>query len=145
LRSDDDPEVLKRRIEAYREQTAPLVDYYRWQGALKSVDGMAPIPAVARAIDLALDPSPAESPAKQDPTRRSKTSGVGSTKKKRGTETKVSAKGKSRASDARKGAKVKAKPVSAKRSSKARAPKRKVTKPARDRRAKTKKSARTGR
>jgi len=54
LRSDDDPEVLKRRIGAYREQTAPLVDYYRWQGSLKSVDGMAPIPAVASAIDRAL-------------------------------------------------------------------------------------------
>src|SRR5215211_7312164 len=40
LRSDDDPGVLRRRIEAYRDQTAPLVDYYRWQGTLKSVDGM---------------------------------------------------------------------------------------------------------
>src|SRR5262245_15875498 len=54
LRSDDDPEVLKRRVEAYREQTAPLVDYYRWQGTLKSVDGMASIPNVAKAIDRAL-------------------------------------------------------------------------------------------
>ena len=54
LRSDDDPEVLKRRIEAYRDQTAPLVDYYRWQGTLKSVDGMAPIEEVAAAIDRAL-------------------------------------------------------------------------------------------
>jgi adenylate kinase len=55
LRSDDDPEVLKRRIEAYHDQTAPLVDYYRWQRSLKSVDGMAPIPEVARQIDRALD------------------------------------------------------------------------------------------
>ena len=54
LRPDDDPEVLKTRIEAYREQTAPLVDYYRWQNALKSVDGMAPIEEVAKAIDRAL-------------------------------------------------------------------------------------------
>src|SRR5882757_6666444 len=54
LRSDDDPEVLKRRVEAYREQTAPLVDYYRWQGNLKTVDGMAPIADVAKAIDRAL-------------------------------------------------------------------------------------------
>jgi adenylate kinase len=54
LRSDDDPEVLKRRISAYRDQTAPLVDYYRWQGSLKTVDGMAEIPEVARAIDQAL-------------------------------------------------------------------------------------------
>ena len=60
LRSDDDPEVLKRRIEAYREQTAPLVDYYRWQGSLKSVDGMAPIPVVAHAIDRALAAAPAK-------------------------------------------------------------------------------------
>ena len=29
LRADDDPEVLKRRLLAYRRQTAPLVDYYR--------------------------------------------------------------------------------------------------------------------
>jgi adenylate kinase len=54
LRADDDPDVLKRRLEAYREQTAPLVDYYRWQGSLRSVDGMAAIPVVARAIDQAL-------------------------------------------------------------------------------------------
>src|SRR5215203_845906 len=59
LRSDDDPEVLKRRLEAYREQTAPLVDYYRWQGSLRTVDGMAPIPDVARAIDQALAAGPA--------------------------------------------------------------------------------------
>ena len=54
LRADDDPEVLKRRLEAYREQTAPLVDYYRWQGSLRTIDGMAPIDDVARAIDRAL-------------------------------------------------------------------------------------------
>ena len=28
LRADDNPEVLKGRLEAYRAQTAPLVDYY---------------------------------------------------------------------------------------------------------------------
>ena len=54
LRSDDDPEKLKRRVEIYHEQTAPLVDYYRLEGALKTVDGMAAIPEVASAIDRAL-------------------------------------------------------------------------------------------
>jgi adenylate kinase len=54
LRADDDPEVLKRRLEAYREQTAPLVDYYRWQGSLHSIDGMAPIEKVSQGIDKAL-------------------------------------------------------------------------------------------
>ncbi len=65
LRSDDDPEVLKRRVEAYREQTAPLVDYYRWQGSLKSVDGMKSIEEVAAAIDRALsEPPPKKATAK---------------------------------------------------------------------------------
>jgi adenylate kinase len=54
LRADDDPEKLKRRVEIYHEQTAPLVDYYRLEGALKTVDGMATIPEVASAIDRAL-------------------------------------------------------------------------------------------
>jgi adenylate kinase len=54
LRPDDNPEVLRTRIEAYREQTAPLVDYYRLQGALKSVNGTAPISEVATEIDQVL-------------------------------------------------------------------------------------------
>jgi adenylate kinase len=58
VRSDDDPEVLKRRLDAYREQTAPLVDYYRWQGSLKSVDGMQEIDAVESAIHKALTEKP---------------------------------------------------------------------------------------
>ena len=63
LRSDDDPEVLKRRLDAYREQTAPLVDYYRWQGSLKSVDGMQPIDDVESAIHKALtEPPPVRKP-----------------------------------------------------------------------------------
>ncbi len=55
LRTDDDPEKLKRRVEIYHEQTAPLIDYYRLEGLLKSVDGMARIPEVASAIDRVLD------------------------------------------------------------------------------------------
>ena len=54
LRDDDSPEVLHKRLEAYREQTAPLIDYYRQQGSLRSVNGMAPISEVAAAIDKAL-------------------------------------------------------------------------------------------
>jgi adenylate kinase len=54
LRADDNPEVLRKRIEAYRAQTAPLIDYYGGRGVLKTVDGMAAIPEVAGAIDRAL-------------------------------------------------------------------------------------------
>jgi adenylate kinase len=51
VRADDNPEVLKQRLHAYREQTSPLIDYYANRGALKSLDGMATIPEVASAID----------------------------------------------------------------------------------------------
>src|SRR5256714_7784910 len=51
LRKDDDPEVLKTRLEAYRRQTAPLIEYYREKGLLRAVDGMRPIDEVTEAID----------------------------------------------------------------------------------------------
>jgi len=54
LRPDDNPQVLHRRLEAYRHQTAPLIAYYRRHGMLHSVDGMAPISDVAAAIEQTL-------------------------------------------------------------------------------------------
>ncbi len=54
VRPDDSPEVLAKRLEVYREQTAPVSAYYAETGRLKLIDGMAPIDAVARAIDDAL-------------------------------------------------------------------------------------------
>jgi adenylate kinase len=54
VRADDDPEVLKRRLGAYRAQTAPLIDYYGKKGTLKSIDGMASIAEVGAAIDQIL-------------------------------------------------------------------------------------------
>lgn len=54
LRADDNPEVLHRRLQAYREQTAPLIAYYQRHGIVRSVDGMAPIREVAAAIDQTL-------------------------------------------------------------------------------------------
>ena len=57
LRADDSPEVLHRRLVAYREQTAPLIAYYRQHGMLRSVDGMAPIPEVATQIEKRADGS----------------------------------------------------------------------------------------
>jgi len=54
LRSDDNPEVLKQRLSAYRKQTAPLVEHYQQKGLLKRVDGMRAIAEVAAAIDRAL-------------------------------------------------------------------------------------------
>lgn len=54
LRADDNPETLKKRLDAYRTQTAPLVNYYRNGGTLRTIDGMLPIDAVTHAIHLLL-------------------------------------------------------------------------------------------
>ena len=54
LRPDDNPETLEKRVHAYRVQTAPLVSYYHNHRLLRSTDGMAPIEAVATAIDRIL-------------------------------------------------------------------------------------------
>jgi adenylate kinase len=59
LRSDDNPEVLRQRLAAYRALTAPLVAYYRKQNVLRTVNGMTRIPEVTAAIDKVLSPEPA--------------------------------------------------------------------------------------
>lgn len=51
VRKDDNPQAFAQRLTAYRQQTAPLSEFYRSTGRLKTVDGMAPIDDVSRAID----------------------------------------------------------------------------------------------
>ncbi len=53
-RADDNPEILHRRLLAYRAQTAPLAGYFQLQSVLRSVDGMATVDEVSRAIDTVL-------------------------------------------------------------------------------------------
>lgn len=53
-RPDDNPESFKVRLDAYNNQTAPLLPYYKGQGKLVEVDGMASIDQVAAGIDEAL-------------------------------------------------------------------------------------------
>jgi adenylate kinase len=50
IRKDDNPEVFKTRLAAYRAQTAPLSAYYQSRGVLKGVDGMKAIDEVTREI-----------------------------------------------------------------------------------------------
>ena len=59
IRSDDNPEVLKGRLFAYREQTAPLVGYYASKGLLERVDGMAAVDDVSAQISRILAPAKA--------------------------------------------------------------------------------------
>jgi adenylate kinase len=53
-RKDDNAETVKARLVAYREQTAPILPYYRAKGLLQQVDGMADLDDVTTAIDAVL-------------------------------------------------------------------------------------------
>ena len=48
-RDDDKPEAIQKRLEVYREQTAPLIAYYRERGLLKDIDAR---PAAAEVLEL---------------------------------------------------------------------------------------------
>jgi adenylate kinase len=69
VRADDNAEALKKRLDAYRTQTAPLTDYYAAKGALEKVDGMASIDEVTAAIAALLEAgeAPVATPAVVEP------------------------------------------------------------------------------
>lgn len=50
-RADDTEATVRSRLDVYRRQTAPLVEYYRRTGKLEAVDGMGAVDEVAREID----------------------------------------------------------------------------------------------
>ena len=49
-RSDDNADVLAKRLKVYHENTAPVLPYYEAKGLLKTVDGMSDIDDVAHEI-----------------------------------------------------------------------------------------------
>jgi adenylate kinase len=53
-RADDRPEAVATRFAAYRNQTAPILPYYRDRGILFTVDGMTDIDDVTRQIEAVL-------------------------------------------------------------------------------------------
>jgi adenylate kinase len=80
LRPDDHPDVLRRRLLAYRDQTAPLVTYYRLQSTLRQVDGMAAVSDVARAIDDVVEQARAGKSCGRAPDKRSQSRSAGKRK-----------------------------------------------------------------
>jgi adenylate kinase len=50
-RPDDRPEAVRKRFEVYRQQTAPILPYYRDHGILSTIDGMGEMDAVTRQIE----------------------------------------------------------------------------------------------
>lgn len=50
-RQEDAPEVVKKRIEVYESQTAPLIEYYKTKDVLMDIDGEPPIQEVTKEIE----------------------------------------------------------------------------------------------
>lgn len=53
-RSDDDEAIIRNRMDVYRRQTQPLLDYYRERGTLHRVDGMGSVDDVFERISEVL-------------------------------------------------------------------------------------------
>ena len=53
-RDDDKPEAIRHRLEVYRKETAPLIDYYRGKGNIIDIDASPAPEAVLAAVVEAL-------------------------------------------------------------------------------------------
>lgn len=53
-RADDNAETLKKRLDVYRSQTAPVLPFYAGKGLLRTIDGMQSMDDVTRAIEAVL-------------------------------------------------------------------------------------------
>src|SRR6478609_6446286 len=76
VRADDTPEVLSKRLAAYRASTEPLIDYYSEKRKLITINGMMSIDEVTLEIDRVLaairDDSASAKPArKKSPAKKS--------------------------------------------------------------------------
>jgi adenylate kinase len=56
-RTDDNEDVIRNRLQVFRNQTQPLIDYYRDQGKFTAVDGMGAIDEIYGRIKAALPES----------------------------------------------------------------------------------------
>ena len=50
-RDDESPDVIRKRLQVYEEQTRPLLDFYEQRGLLKEVDGTIGVDNVIREIE----------------------------------------------------------------------------------------------
>jgi adenylate kinase len=54
-RSDDTPEAIRTRLELYRQNTEPLIEYYRARGILVGIHGDRPVPEVFAETQQAIE------------------------------------------------------------------------------------------
>ncbi len=55
IRKDDNKETVLKRLSAYHEQTAPLVDFYQKKGIFSEVDGTQDIENITKSIEAILE------------------------------------------------------------------------------------------
>ena len=53
-RSDDEPESVKRRLEAYRTQTAPVLDWYEQRGGVTRIPALGSVEDIAARVTAAV-------------------------------------------------------------------------------------------
>jgi adenylate kinase len=58
-RADDNPESVRKRLQVYDEQTAPVIEFYRQHGQLTVVDGVGALDEVFTRIVEAIAPEKA--------------------------------------------------------------------------------------
>ncbi len=139
-RADDNEETIANRLKVYEEKTAPLVDYYRGQGKLRTVKGTGEIKDIFASIERVLDTIPknttvdeptveivVEKPAEEKPVEekpaKEKAVKKKATKKKKAAKKKTTAKKKTSKKKT-----TKKKAVTKKKSAKKKVVKKKVTK-----------------
>jgi len=54
-RADDTEETIRKRLEIYEEQTAPLINYYKEKGNLRTVKGTGEIDEISQSVFKVLD------------------------------------------------------------------------------------------
>ena len=58
-RADDNPETVRKRLQVYAQQTAPVADYYAQRGLLSEIDGVGVIEPIGARLLAALQARPA--------------------------------------------------------------------------------------
>ncbi len=57
-REDDKEETIRKRLQVYADQTAPMIEFYKQQGVLKSMSGRGPLEEILGRISSILDKIP---------------------------------------------------------------------------------------
>lgn len=63
LRDDDRPEVIKKRLEVYKEKTAPIIDFYKNENLLEKVDANRDLPSILKDVKTLIKSKEKSKPA----------------------------------------------------------------------------------